>query len=286
LPMSSANAGRAGFGFLGVALLLLVVGLAPPAAAAAADLRAIGGNASSAIVCGNVAAAQQLAQQRKLTIQKSNCVAKSAAGNALLQNVDIYVSSAARKLHDNDPVLATLEAGMPPGVAQDRCENHRPNPGPGKQINKCWALARGGKVILNNVQLVNRRSDGSIMTRTIDSAAVPPGNGGTASAACANIVNDPLNQRDDCTGSGAGGAWSMSGVDVVVRNPDGTTSTRNGITVEVRGGNATAAMHCFNVKADSGGVVQINVCNADALGGDATLRNVTFHTSGISSPSA
>lgn len=279
MPTILANPGRTRTGVIGAALLL-GIGLAPPTAAVAADvdLRAIGGNATSTIVCGNVAAAQQLAQQRRITIQKSNCTAKAAGGKALLQNVDIFVSGVARALNRDDPVLAALEAGTPPGTAQDTCDNHRPSPGPGKQINKCWALARGGKVILNNVSLVTRAGDGSTTTRTIQSAAVPPGNGGAAAALCANLVNDALNQRDDCTGSGAGGAWSMGGVDVAIHNPDGTTSTRRGITVEVRGGDAHAGMHCFNVR-DAGGVVQINVCNADALGGDATLRNVAFHTS-------
>jgi len=30
----------------------------------------------------------------------------------------------------------------------------------------------------------------------------------------------------------------------------------------------------------SGRVIQINVCSANAQGGDATLHNVTIHTSG------
>jgi len=258
----------------------LVGGSARPTVAAASDtdLRVIGGNASSAIVCGNVAAAQDLARQRGIVLQKNNCTAKAAGGAVTLQNVDIYVSGAARILNRDNPVLAALAAATPPGVAQDKCENHRPGPGPGKQINKCWALARGGKVKLNNVKLVDQQRDGSTITRTIDNAAVPPGDGGSASAICTNVVNDSLNQRDDCTGSGAGGAWTMRGVDVVVHNPDGTTSTRGGITVEVRGGSANANMYCFNVTDGSGQVVQVNICDADAQGGDATLRNIRFHT--------
>jgi hypothetical protein len=70
----------------------------------------------------------------------------------------------------------------------------------------------------------------------------------------------------------------MRGVDVVVRNADGSTSRRNGITVEVRGGTASANMYCFNVVDGDNRVIQINICDADALGGDATLRNVTFYT--------
>ena len=154
----------------------LVAGSARPtvAAAADADLRVIGGNASSAIVCGNVAAAQDLARQRGIVLQKNNCTAKAAGGGVMLQNVDIYISGAARVLNRDNPVLAALAAPTPPGVAQDKCENHRPSPGPGKQINKCWVLAQGGKVNLNNVRLVDQQDDASTVTRTIDNAAVPP----------------------------------------------------------------------------------------------------------------
>jgi len=258
---------------------LLLAGLAPPsvAAAADADLRLIGGNASSAIVCGNVAAAQQSAERRHIKLQRSNCTAQAVGGSVVLQNVEVLVSAAARALNRNDPVLAALAAVVPPAVAQDKCENHRPTPGPGRQLNKCRTLARGGKITLINVKSVSQLNDGSVVTQKIESAAIPPGNGGSASAVCANLVNDPLNQRDDCTGISAGGAWSMAGVDVVLRNPDGTSSTRHGITIEVRGGSADALVSCFNVRDETSGVIQINICNSDAQGGDATLRNVTFH---------
>jgi hypothetical protein len=254
------------------------------AAGAAADLRVIGGAASSATVCGNVAAAQDLAKQRGMALQKSNCTAQATGGSVTLENVDIYVSAAALARNRDNPVLVAL-AGPAPGVAQDKCEHHRPNPGPGKQINKCWGVAKGGKVTLDNVTHVNRQADGSTVTRTIvqasiPAAAAPPGDGGSASAVCRNVLNHPLNQRDDCTGSAGGGNWSMHGVDAVIRHQDGTTSTRRGITVEVRGGAATAAIHCFNVTDGSGHVIQINVCNADAQGGNARLRNVTIHTAG------
>jgi len=248
-------------------------------AAADADLRIIGGDANSAVVCGNVAAAVDLAHQRGIAIQKSRCTAGAAGGSVTLQNVDIYVSGAALVHNHDNPVLAALTTGTTPGVVTDDCNNHRPAPGPGKQLNKCWSVARGGKVKLNNVTLVDQRADGRTVTRTIQDGSVPPGDGGSAAASCVNIVNDPLNQRDDCTGSGAGGAWSMRGVDVVIHNPDGSTSTRRGITVEVRGGTANASTYCFNVTDGSGHVVQINICNADTQGGEATLRNITFHTS-------
>lgn len=259
---------------------MLAAGLiAPsPARAADADLRIIGGDASSSIVCGNVASAKDFAEGHNIVVQKSNCLAKATGGSVTLQDVVIYVSSSAMALNRNNSVLAALAAGPAPSIAKDACENHRPAPGPGKQLNKCWALGRGGKVTLSNVKHVSRQSDGRTTTRTISSAVVPQGDGGSAAARCANVVNDALNQRDDCTGAGAGGSWSMRGVDVVMRNANGSTTTRRGITVEVRGGTGSASTYCFNVVDGSNRVIQINICNADAYGGDATLRNVTIHT--------
>jgi len=259
-------------------LLVAVVAPATPAAADA-DLRILGGNASAAVVCGNVAAASDLAHQRGIPIQRNNCSAKGTGGDVTLQDVDIFVSSSAAALNRGNPVLAALAAATPPDIAQDKCDNHRPGPGPGKQLNKCFTLARSGVVKLNNVTQVVRHSDGRTTTRTIESAALPPGNSGTASAVCTNVVNDPLNQRDDCNGNATGGFWTMRGVDVVEHHPDGSTSTRHRVTVDVRGGTANANVFCFNVTDGSGRVIQINVCDSNAKGGDATLHNVTFHTS-------
>lgn len=282
MPTPRAILRRAGVVSVAGSLLATSALSLPTAAAAAdADLRIIGGNAASYVVCGNVASAKDLADQRRVAIQRSNCTAKATGGSVTLQNVDIYVSSTARVLNRGNAVLAAVQAApVAPGVATDRCEHHQPSPGPGKQLNKCWSLGRGGRVHLNNVRTVNQLADGRTVTRTIAAAVVPAGTGGSAAAACANVVNHPQNQRDDCTGSGAGGSWSMRGVDVVIRNADGTVSTRRGITVEVRGGTATAGTYCFNVVDGSNRVIQINVCDAASQGGDATLRNVTFYTAG------
>jgi hypothetical protein len=249
---------------------------AAPAAASGADIRIVGGNASSAMVCGNVAAARDLARQRGIAIQRTKCTARATAGNVALENVDIYVRRAAPVSSNDDAVLAAFGTNEAPGVAQANCNDHRPGARGGTQLNKCWAIARGGRLFLQNVKLVNHYSDGSISSRSVDGMALPAGDG-IADAFCANIVSDPLNQRDDCGGTGAGAAWSMRGVDVVIHNPDGTSSTRRGITVEVRGGNADATIHCFNVTDGKGRVIQINICNADVHGGEATLRNVTIH---------
>jgi hypothetical protein len=70
----------------------------------------------------------------------------------------------------------------------------------------------------------------------------------------------------------------MRGVDVVVHNP--TAPRRHAAISRSRfeGGSANANMYCFNVTDGSGQVVQVNICDADAEGGDATLRNIRFHT--------
>jgi hypothetical protein len=270
--------GRAGL----VAIVIAAVPVGVPAAAedtAAADIKITGGDAASAIVCGNTAEARDIASQRKIALQKAKCKAKATGGDATLQNVDIIVSSAAMARNRANPVLTALAGARPPGVAEDRCERHRsPNPPGTVQRNICWAVARGGKVVLDKVTLVQQRAGGQAVTRSVDHLAVPSSDGGAAAANCRNVVSEPLKQRDDCEAAGYGGSWSMRGVDAVVYNPDGSSSTRKGINVEVRGGNGTGALYCFNVVDGGGKVVQINVCNADVDGGRATLRNVRIIT--------
>lgn len=261
-------------GTLAAAAIVLVGPV--PASAADADIRLTGGDANAAIVCGNVAVAQQLAKSRSIPIQRSRCTASATAGSVTLENVDIKVSAAAMAANRDNPLFALLSL---PTIAEDRCENYRPNLINGIQINQCWAIARGGRVSLDNVTSISTAADGSLISRYIAAASVPAGSSGAAQARCTNVLNDPLNQRDDCTASGGGAVWNMRGVDVVVRNPNGTTSTRRGVTVELRGGAATANMYCFNVTDGSGKVAQINICNADAKGGDAVLRNVRFYLS-------
>jgi hypothetical protein len=252
--------------------------VAAPAAAGDADIRIIGGDASSAIVCGNVAAAQDLARRHGIAIQRTKCTARATAGNVALENVDIYVHSAAQVSSRDNTSLAAFATNEAAGVAQSNCNDHRPPAPPGIQLNKCWAIAHSGRLVLKNVKLVNHHSDGSASSQSVAYMAVPTSDG-SADTVCANIVSDPLNQQDDCTAAGTGATWSMRGVDVVVHNPDGTSSTRRGITVEVRGGDASGSIYCFNVTDGKGRVIQINICSADVQGGDATLSNVTIHTS-------
>jgi hypothetical protein len=262
---------------LAAGLLTAVAGSAAAsgdAAASNADIRIIGGNAASAVVCGNVASAQALARQRHLVIQRSHCTATASGGNVTLENVDIYVSRSAQARNRGNALLAALMANRAE-AATDSCSGHR---SPSTQINRCWAVAHGGRLVVRNVTAVNQRSDGRITSRSVASMVLPDGDGG-ADAACTNVVSDPLAQRDDCTGVGQGADWSLHGVDVDVHQPDGSTSRRYGIDVVIQGGTATAGIYCFNVTDGSGHVVQVNVCSANADGGDATLRNVTIHGS-------
>ncbi|HZE50407.1 MAG TPA: hypothetical protein VE074_12645, partial [Jatrophihabitantaceae bacterium] len=148
----------------------------------------------------------------------------------------------------------------------------------GLQLNKCWAIAHGGRLNLRNVTVVSRGGDGSSSSRLVTDLTMPVGDTGDANAWCANVVSDPLDQRDDCAADGTGASWGLRGVDVVVHNPDGSTSTRHGVDVQVRGGDAHAEIYCFNVTDGHGHVIQLNICNADARGGDVTLRDVTVHT--------
>lgn len=278
--MSSSHRSRLTRGVLvvlAVSTTLSAELLISTAAAADTDIRMVGGAASSAVVCGNVAAAQNLSRQRGIAIQRSRCTAQATGGSVALTNVDIYVLRTTRMNGLGDAVLSALDTTDAAGVAASRCEDHRPPTPPGTQLNKCWAIAHGGRLVMKNVMLVNHHSDGSASSRSVADMVLSTGDG-SAQAACANVVSDPLDQRDDCAAATTGATWSMRGVDVVVHNPDGTSTTRRGIDVEVAGGNANADIYCFNMTDGRGHVIQINICDADAQGGDATLRDVTIHT--------
>lgn len=283
--MTPAALTRAALTSAGMALALVLTGTPANAAivvgaTASTDLKIVGGDAAAAIVCGNVAAADDLAQQRHIVVQHSKCTAKAVGGSVVMENVDIYLSAASLALNRDNAVLSAIGVTAAPGVATDNCDGHRPSPAPGTQLNKCWAISHGGRLTLDNVTAVSQRSDGVVTTRTVTTAVtVATSSSGSADAQCRNVATDPVNQQDDCLGSGVGASWSMKKVDVVVHNADGTSTTRRGVNVEVRGGNADAYVYCFNVTDGSGHVVQVNVCSATADGGDATLRNVTVHAS-------
>lgn len=273
--------GRARAGILAIATVAVMAGLlagTPGRAAASGDANIVihGGDGLAQIVCGNVADAQTLANQRHILLQRTHCSANASGGDVTLNNVDIYVSRSARARNRGNPLLAALARSVSDADAAN-CDDNRPPPPSSVQINQCWAVAHGGRLQLHNVQLVNRGSDGRVTSRVVNGVALSNGDGG-ASAYCHNIVSDPHSQRDDCAGVGGAASWSMHGVDVVVHNPDGSTSTRYGINIDISGGQGTAYIYCFNVVDGSGRVIQVNVCSARAQGGDVSLHNVTIHT--------
>ncbi|CAO5189520.1 Right handed beta helix region [Frankia sp. AiPs1] len=250
---------------------------AVPSSAADADINIVGGTATSAVVCGNVAEAQALAAQRRITLQRSRCNANAAGGDVALRDVEITLPSSGGG--GDDDALARLAGGGTSASAADTCARHRPAGSSGaRQRNECSSSGHGGQPRLDNVTLVSHRADGSTTSRRIANLAAALPARGTAGAACRNVNADPDRQEDDCDGSGTGGAWSLRNVDVLTHNADGTTSTRRGINVTVRGGDATASIYCFNVVDGTSRVVQVNICKAAAKAGDATLSNVTIHS--------
>jgi hypothetical protein len=260
---------------------LLATGV-PGAGAAGgdADIRISGGNATTAVVCGNSAAAHTYSEQRHITLQFSRCTSTANGGDADLQNVDIYVRGGAGVRNKDNVLLAALRGTAAVGSAADSCASHRP-PGNARQLNQCFSIGHGGDLRLDNVRSVVHRADGSTSTTTITDGIVPlrslsSGNGG-ATANCGNLVSNPVSQRDDCTGTGQGATWSMNGVDADVHTPTGTQS-RHGIDIVIKGGGASAYIACFNVLDGNNRVIQINVCNANANAGDVSLSNVTIHT--------
>jgi hypothetical protein len=282
MRLTCSGRARRGGAVLIFAAGLLAAGMPHAAAAGDADIRITGGNASAVAICGNSAAAHSYADQRHVQLQLSRCTAQATGGEANLSDVDIYVRGGAGALNKGNVLLAALDPDRASvlGAAADSCASHRGGGNP-SQLNECFAVAHGGNLFLNNVRSVVHHADGSVSTRTIATAAVPLrslSNGdGAASASCGNVVTNPVAQRDDCTGSGQGASWGMNGVDADVHGPGGTQS-RHGISIVIRGGNATAYVACFNILDRNNHVIQINICHANADAGDVRLRNVTIHT--------
>ncbi|GAA2516139.1 hypothetical protein [Pilimelia columellifera] len=250
-----------------------------PAAALAADvdIRMLGGNGNASVVCGNVATAVQLAQQKRLKLQHSRCTADASGGTVTLENVDIYVSAAAQAANRNNPVLNALEEG--PQRDKDHCATRRSaQSGAGHQLNICSASAVGGRVLLEAVRQVHRDRNGQTSTRQIDRLEIAPSAFGVGDADCKNIISDPRDQRDDCLGEASGALMNLRGVDAVVRSAGAPNVVRKGITIDLRGGTATNYVYCFNVADGAGHVRQINQCSAKSRGGDVVLKNVNIHT--------
>ncbi|CAO5255065.1 hypothetical protein [Frankia sp. AgKG'84/4] len=258
-------------------LSVAFIGVTAAASSAAdADINIVGGAADSSVVCGNVAEAQTLAARQHLTLQRSRCNAKADGGSVNLHDVEITLPRSGG--NGDDDVLARMVGGATASVAVDTCARHRlAASSGGRQLNECSSNGHGGQPRLDNVTLVSHRGDGSTSSRKIGSLAVALPQSGGAGAECHNVNSDPGKLQDNCDGSGVGGVWNLHNVDVVSRNADGTSSTRHGINVVVRGGDAKASIYCFNVVDGANRVVQVNICKAAAQAGDATLSNVTVH---------
>jgi hypothetical protein len=263
---------------------LVGVAAAPTtASAAAADISIVGGNATASVVCGNVAAAKDLAGRRGIVLQRSDCTADSAGGDVALENVDIFISAAARSASRMNAALADLASGASQDrVAIDVCKpvNSSSATTRAVQRNICWGKGSGGRAQVKGAVVgVVQHADGTVTRRTF-SAATLPLDEGSATADCTNVVAQPERQQDNCTSSGGGADFSLRRVTVVQHRPDGSSTTRPNIDVTVRGGKATSNTYCFNVTDSAGRVVQINRCKGTASGGDVTLSNVTIHTAG------
>lgn len=263
--------------------LAVVAGAAPTTASAAAGgISIVGGDATASVVCGNVAAAKDLAARRGIVLQKSDCTADSAGGNVALENVDIFISAAARSASRTNAALADLASGAssPARAATDVCKPIKSSPSrtPVVQRNICWGKGLGGRAQVKGavVGLV-QHADGTVTRRTFSAASLPH-DPGSATASCTNIVSQPERQQDNCSSSGGGASFLLRDVTVVEHRRDGSSTTKQNIDVTVRGGKATSNTYCFNVADGSGRVVQINHCTGTATGGDVTLSNVTVHT--------
>jgi hypothetical protein len=262
--------------------LAVVAGAAPTTASAAAGgISIIGGDAAASVVCGNVAAAKDLAVQRGIVLQKSDCTADSAGGNVALENVDIFISAAARSASRMNAALADLASGATSArVATDVCKPIKSSPSRSQvvQRNICWGKGFGGRAQVKGavVGLV-QHPDGTVTRRTFSAASLPH-DPGSATANCTNIVGQPEHQQDRCSSSGGGASFLLRDVTVVEHRSDGSSKTKPNIDVTVRGGRATSNTYCFNVADGSGRIVQVNHCTGTATGGNVTLSNVTVHT--------
>ena len=274
---------------LGLALpTLLAAGVATaPAAAADAGISIVGGDSSAKVVCGNAAAAKQLAAARHVPLQRNNCAANASGGDVSLSDVDIYISAAARTASPDNAALAALAEGSALGArtAVDVCRPVLQRSAPGGaagravQRNVCSTRADAGRAHTDDTVVgVVEHADGTTTRRTFSAAGLPTLDG-SATARCTNLDARLLSQADTCTSTGTGGSLQLRGV-TVVDHRAGTATTRRNIDVTVRGGRATSELYCYNVVDGSGKVVQINICRGRAAGGDITLRNVSVHVTG------
>jgi hypothetical protein len=233
---------------------------------ASIDLR--GGDATASLVCGNVADAQSYADANNLTIQQNDCHPEATGGDIELSDVQITIKADAVHASEDNESLATLAASGGNATAQATCVGKGVKPRDGAVRNHCWSRAKGGRLELDNVTLVNHRAGRE--TRRLVRSLFMRGTEGKVGSNCGRQDPAGHDSRDSCVARGIGGSVDLRSVDV--RRHDGSVSTN--VRVSVRGGNADASVYCFNFVRPGTQVRQGNTCSAVSQGGRATLRNV------------
>jgi hypothetical protein len=234
---------------------------------ASIDLR--GGNATASLVCGNVADAQSYADANNLTIQQNDCHPEATGGDIELSDVQITIKADAVHASRDNESLAELAASGGNATAQATCVGKGAKPRDGGAVrNHCWSRAKGGRLELDNVTLVNHRAGRE--TRRLIRSLFMRGTEGKVGSNCSRQDRAGHDSRDGCVARGIGGSVDLRSVDV--KRHDGSVSTD--VRVSVRGGDADASVYCFNFVRPSTQVRQGNTCSAVSQGGNATLRNV------------
>jgi len=246
---------------------------APVGAAAAGvgiDLR--GGDASSKMVCGNVADAQDYADAHGLTIQRNSCHPKATGGDIELANVTIVMRAEDVHASDDNEALAELAASGGEASSETTCVNSAAAAkGEGAVQNRCWSRARGGRLQLEDVTFVTHKAGKE--TRKPVKGLFMRGADGNVKTTCGRQTPSGQDAREVCGADGVGGSMDLRNVDVT--RADGTVSTN--VRVVVRGGNAFASVYCFNYVSPGTQARQRNTCSSTSRGGNASLRNVTIH---------
>jgi hypothetical protein len=252
------------------------------AAATGTDIDLRGGDASASLVCGNVADAQDYANTHGLVIQRNNCHPKATGGSIELANVTIVIHADDVHASQDNESLSELAVSGGEATAETTCVNSgakrvrtRRDDDDGDSVrNRCWSRAKGGRLELEDVTLINHKAGKE--TRKQVRAMFMRGTEGDVKTTCGWQTPSGQDARDQCGAQGVGGSMDLRNVDVTAA--DGTVS--NNVRVSVRGGNAFASVFCFNYVRPGTNARQSNVCSSTSRGGTATLRNVTIHVFG------
>jgi hypothetical protein len=257
---------------MALGLVVPPVGAGARAAAATAGIDLRGGDASSSMVCGNVADAQDYADSHHLAIQRNNCHPKATGGDIALVDVSIVIQAEDVHASEDNEALSELAASGGEATSDTTCVNSAAAERRGGSVqNRCWARARGGRLDLDNVTFVSHKAGKE--TRKLVRGLFMRGSDGNVRTRCGRQTPAGEDAREQCGAEGVGGSMDLRGVDVT--EADGSVKTN--VRVSVRGGNASASVFCFNYVRPGTDARQRNVCSSTSRGGNATLRNVTIH---------